>query len=139
MHLVIDWTTLESTGAGTISARIWLETETAAFPEHSWSDLPVAVTRAFVEATDKITTAGPGATEQVYFLDGPFSVTLHLTDGRKVLLHGRRREQDFGWEGSVELDRWTEHLQAVSRQLLEECSAKGWRDADLQALDRLVR
>lgn len=138
MKLVIDWATLASTGQGTISAGIWLEVETTGFPERHWSDLAVAVTRAFAEATDKV-AAGPGASEQVYFLDGPFSVTLSLINGGQLVLRGFRREQDFGWEGSVDLADWREHLHAVSRQLLDECAAKGWRDADIVALESWLR
>jgi hypothetical protein len=139
MQLVIDWATLASTGQGTISAGIWLEAETTGFPERHWSDLAVAVTRAFVEATDKVAVAGPGASEQVYFLDGPFSVLLSLTNGGELVLRGFRREQDFGWEGSVELEDWSEQLRAVSRQLLDECAAKGWRDADILALESRLK
>lgn len=135
MRLVIDWATLESTRHGTISAGIWLETETAGFPEPQWSDTVVAVTRAFVEATDRLTAAGSETTQRVYFLDGPFSVTLTRTGDRKLLLRGFRREQDFGWEGSVELAGWTEQLHAAGRQLIDECAAKGWRDADVEALE----
>jgi hypothetical protein len=139
MQLVIDWTTLASTGKGTITAGIWLEDETAGFPEPHWSDLAIAVTRAFAEVTDKVAAAGPGASEQVFFLDGPFHVTLGLTTGGQLVLHGFRREQDFGWEGSAELADWTEHLRAVSRQLLDECAAKGWRNADTVALESWLR
>jgi hypothetical protein len=139
MQLVIDWATLASTGQGTISAGIWLEAETTGFPERRWSDLAVAVTRAFAEATDKVAAAGAGASEQVYFLDGPFSVLLSLTNGGTLVLRGLRREQDFGWEGSVDLAEWREHLRAVSRQLLDESAAKGWRNADLLALESWLR
>jgi hypothetical protein len=67
--LRVDPDSLRRSRIGTISGRIYLQTNAGGFPEAGWDDIVVPVLCAWLDAVNSISVGS--RTQVVYFMEGP--------------------------------------------------------------------
>ena len=99
--LKVEPDSLRRTGKGTISGRVYLQTNKGGFPGVDWSDIVVAVLCAWLDAINLVSAGSKF--QKVHFMDGPYHVELtHEPQGMISLLlvedreGGRRQEFSAG-------------------------------------------
>ena len=146
VEIVVEPETLERNTRGGISGRVWLrdgspETQ-ADFPEVGWSDLPVALLSAWTAELFPFARTVPatGAVATCRFIDGPYAFTIRAerpevwriacTEERTV------GASDRGPTWLTDRGSFLRSLEQASRSVLAHCDARGWWNADTEALRR---
>lgn len=148
VEVVVEPETLERSVHGGITGRVWLrdgsrETQ-ADFPEVGWSDCPVALLSAWTTELQRFARVVPadGAVARCRFMDGPYSFTVRAegTGAWRIscieerLRGGGTPSQVWVTDSSSFLDG----LHRAARATLSACDARGWWNADTEALRRHV-
>lgn len=125
---------LRRTPVGSITGLIFLKGESDAFPDSNWNDLILAVLVGWMKP---VTDFHRAKRDQVglFFMDGPFSVTLRRTEQRDVCecisyRAGRALGTPayFQWKGFFE-----SYISSV-QQVVDFCEKKKWVNSDLEEL-----
>lgn len=136
---------LSSSGRGTIHGPIWCEHGAAAFPGLAWNDFPVVVLGWWLEAVG-ILLDGRSRSATVHFMDGPYKV--HLYAGHREWWRAEWVKE--GADGAEVVNQFefpneslVRSLTVCSDNLLLECTANGWKSADIDSVvslrERLLR
>ena len=86
LKLKLNFDSLRISDKGSIAGGVWVELGEKSFPEQNWSDIPTAVTSAFLGAAVRLKYAPGGAKEEVWFLDGPYYVAFERAHGSRWLV-----------------------------------------------------
>jgi hypothetical protein len=147
VDVIISPRSFDRSGGRTVTGPLWLRHGDrggngvrADFPEAEWTDFPVIVLGWWLAALDGL--AGGAAQAACYFMDGPFSFTAAAGAGRG-LLRVRCVEHGVGDETlvaefTVPTAEVHETVRAAARSALAECERRGWADADVDELRRVL-
>jgi hypothetical protein len=136
VHFRIEPSDLTQTSTGSIVGPIWLQVADLNYPEPGWTDFPVALLGAWLQAVLNI-HGGRQQRAECYFMDGPYGFIIE-TRGDMIWHLGLieadskvRAEFDvhpYGFSGS---------LAATAGQLMNTCRERGWSGRDLEVLKAL--
>jgi hypothetical protein len=138
IHVRLDLKALTRSKAGSIAGPIWLQVGSVAFPEEHWSDFPVAIVGAWLQAALKI-HAGADQQAVCYFLDGPFSFTIDQRSPTIWRIAFRDKLKIPQAEHDVHAQGFSGILAAAAGQLMDACQERGWSGRDLDVLKALHR
>ena len=148
MEVVVEPATLERSAHGGITGHVWLRDGRsdvqADFPEVGWSDFPVALLGAWGSELQRLARALPSerAVATCHFMDGPYSFTVQAEDGgawRVSCVEGRATGADVPIQVWVtDSGSFIQGLHRAARATLAACDARGWWNADTEALRRFV-
>lgn len=131
--LIITPSSFNRSSLGSVSGEIYLQMGNSFFPEKHWSDLVVPVAAEWVRATANI-IFGNSTWEEVFFMDGPFSVKLAIETDNSIrldLLGPQRYPVGHTVIDAADLFR---SVQRAGRAVLDECQRRGWNSTDLEKL-----
>jgi hypothetical protein len=148
VDVVVEPETLERSAQGGITGRIWLRDGShevqADFPEVGWYDFPVALLSSWATELQRLARAFPsyGVVATCHFMDGPYAFTVHAA-GRgawRISCVERRVEAP-----DVPCQEWVTDSSSfmagfyqTARATLAACDARGWWNADTEALRRFM-
>lgn len=125
------------TRLGTIGGTIYFQIgEDQFFPEKGWSDIPLAVLRAWLEALIQIAD-GTVAESTVPFFDGDLGVGVSASRTGFVQLDFVHREK-IQLSTTASVRDLLENALAVADFLLTTCGKKNWSNNDTEALTGLT-
>ena len=142
-RIILDPSSLRSRGSGSVVGNLWFEFDASAFPEPGWGDFPLVVLGWWC---NEISSALLTNTREVEldFMDGPFSVAVHLSDDKMILApraEGRGQtthDASYACEAAV----MVRELLAAARTVLVFCQERGIESTAVSALreasDRLA-
>ena len=136
--LKVEPDSLRRTGKGTISGRVYLQTNKGGFPGVDWSDIVVAVLCAWLDAINLVSAGSKF--QKVHFMDGPYHVELtHEPQGMISLLLVEDREggrrQEFSATASASTLR--NNAREAADLILTKCRQLGWLNSDIDQLGQL--
>lgn len=135
MKILVDTTSIERTGSGTVVGKIYLDVHEAFFPERGWFDFPVVILQWWLEALARL-SSGASRREELRFMDGPFWVEIEVgSDVVSYRLVGLADEP----VGTLSLEAFRREALAAGRQLVEACDASGWSSVDIDRLQAELR
>ena len=123
---VFDDELLSRSRSGTVWGRIYFELSGDYFPDPGWSDMTVVFSDAWLRALVQIASTR-SKTEQVHFMDGPFSVIIHSDRSGSAqvdLLH----ETSVKHSARVLLEQALKDAISVCERLISICQAHNWTD-----------
>jgi hypothetical protein len=146
VEIVVELQTLEGSAHGTVSGHVWLRDGSpdvqADFPEVGWSDAPVSLLAAWTVELHRLARAVPatGALATCRFLAGPYSFTVRAEQPEvwRVACTQERSAgaSDPGPTWLTDRASFLRSLDQAARGVLAFCDARGWWDADTEALRR---
>jgi hypothetical protein len=138
VHVRTEPTDLSRTAAGSIVGPVWLSAGPVSFPEPKWSDFPVALVGAWLQAALSIHT-GRQQHALCSFMDGPYSFALDARS--KMIWHVSflGPADDVRAEFDVHAYGFSGSLAAAAGQLMSACRERGWSGRDLEVLKALHR
>jgi len=113
--LKVEPDSLRRTGKGTISGRVYLQTNKGGFPGVDWSDIVVAVLCAWLDAINLVSAGSKF--QKVHFMDGPYHV------------------QEFSAAASASTLR--NNAREAADLILTKCRQLGWLNSDIDQLGQL--
>jgi len=126
------------TKLGTISGTIYFQIgDDDFFPEKGWTDIPLAVSRAWLEVLVQIAD-GTVAEETAPFFDGDFSVKVSASGIGSVCLDFLHDEKTKLLT-TARIQDLLENALIVGDFLLRKCSDKSWSNGDMEALAKLAK
>ena len=148
VEVVVEPDTFQRTAHGGITGRVWLRDGSrevqADFPEVGWYDFPVALLSGWAPELQRLARAFPshGAVATCLFMDGPYEFTVRAAGvGTWRISCVERRVQAL----DVPTQEWVTDASAfmvgfhrAARATLAACDARGWWNADTEALRRFV-
>lgn len=138
LELKIKFDTLRISEKGSITGHIWIEVGENSFPEQNWSDMPTAVTSALLGAAVLVRNATSAAKEEVWFLDGPYYISLERSQGSTWLVSLNNMDGFRYWEADVDGSSSFASIRAGAAALVSECIARSWQHPDIQILNDLL-
>jgi hypothetical protein len=148
VEIVVEPHTLERSARGGITGRVWLrdgrQEVQADFPEVGWSDFPVALLSAWAAELQRFARVLPsdGAVATCHFMDGPYSFTVHAEGAgawRISCVEERSKSRSAPSQVWVtDSASFLHGLRRAARAILAACDARGWWNADTEALRRFV-
>jgi hypothetical protein len=146
VEIVVEPHTFERGAHGTISGRVWLRDGSpeaqADFPEVGWSDTPVSLLSAWTAELHRLARALPatGSIATCHFMDGPYSFTVRAERPevwRIACIEARTTGSDnAGPTWLTNRASFLRSLDQAARTVLAHCDARGWWNADTEALRR---
>ena len=130
MKICVDHSLLSRTPAGAVTSGIWIRSRSGDFPATSWDDFAASILAELAGTLVALTQQGHAQT--VYFLEGPFSVTIMSKEDGVLRLMGHEN----GIHGTVRFDEqvaWDDFAQTTedaAQALLRWCSDREWIGRD---------
>jgi hypothetical protein len=148
VDVVVEPETLQRTALGGISGRIWLRDGSrevqADFPEVGWFDFPVALLSGWATELQRLARSFPsdGAVATCHFMDGPYTFTVRGAGGgawRISCVEERVQAPTVACQEWVtDSSSFMAGFHRAARATLAACDARGWWDADTEALRRFM-
>lgn len=138
LELKIKLDTLRISEKGSIAGHIWIEVGENSFPEQNWSDMPTAVTSALLGAAVLVRNATSAAKEEVWFLEGPYYISLERSQSSAWLVSLNNMDGFRYCEADVDGSSSFASIRAGAAALVSECTARSWQHPDIQILNDLL-
>jgi hypothetical protein len=138
LMLKLDFDSLRVSDKGSITGDVWVELGEKSFPEQNWSDVPTAVTSAFLDAAVRLKRAAGTVKEKVWFLDGPCYVALQCAKDPTWLVSLRNLDGVLYAEAEVNGSASFASIRAGAVALVSECAARSWQHPDVRILNGLL-
>lgn len=135
----VEWNpeTLSQGSSGAITGSLWVRTDDIEFPERDWSDFVPTVLRWWMEALSPQPQRG---SVSLLFMDGPFEIRLTELRGLWTATFVTREPDGIVHARiAVDLDAFTRNLRNVSKEVVSECSRRGWTNDALSAIGRMLK
>ena len=136
VEVVVNTSSLNRTGMGSITGQVFLQSKAGTFPEDRWSDFPVVILAWWIEGLSALVD-GRERSFQGLFMDGPFAFIVQ--GGAGVSGHiawGKRGEE--APIGIVDVAALLRSAVAAGRLVAESCRSRSWAGKDLEMLERAI-
>ena len=132
IEIVTSLESLKKYDSGSITGEIFLRSESACFPEESWSDFPVVILSWWIDGLNQL-ASGKARSFAGNFMDGPFAFRVDAGQGDLGRISWGRRgfEQPIASISIATLHRSTI---AAGHIVSAACQAKQWESKDLGIL-----
>jgi hypothetical protein len=136
-RLEVEPESLQKSRLGTVSGRIYIETDEGGFPGLGWNDVILPVLCAWVRAISGL-AAGARKEERVDFMDGPYYVDLLQVDKTATLLClVEDRLDGIRCETLASTTALLKDALKAANRILAECAQRAWSDSDVRKLTGL--
>jgi hypothetical protein len=141
VRLTVDTRSFERLTSGSVFGSVHFEIGSDFFPAKGWTDFVQHFARGWLEALLEIAS---GSTEraQVWFMDGPYTVDISVTQPRIaeiLFLRGTRDGNVVVRSAEAELRELLQNAIAVAEEVLSECRKREWTTNDTEPLTDATR
>jgi hypothetical protein len=141
MRIAFDPSTLVqgSNLSRSVTGVIYFDFDGFCFPDEQWSDFPVVITAWWLEALEKL-ERGFEREVKLYFMDGPYWMTVTRQDGDDVQIRCIEDRTGGGvvHEEMVSLQDFSKQLRRVARQVASACQRNRFESSDVDNLRRYL-
>ncbi|WP_434041509.1 MULTISPECIES: hypothetical protein [Sorangium] len=138
MRIVFDPSTLHRSKMGSVTGGVYFDFgPEQGFPGVGWDDFVVVLAGWWLAALNEITRTGRESV--LYFMDGPYSITVVPQEGSKLSLRctENRRGARVVQSVTVDLGEFVREITGFARAVSLACAAAGIESVDLKNLRRL--
>ncbi len=136
---VVDPATFERKSVGPVWGTIFFQFEQGCFPGPGWSDIVVPIITEWLAVITRI-AVGTSGTHELYFMDGPYLITVCRIDETSVsLVLVDNHPTKLTTQVSASLSMLLENAITVGNQVERECHARTWHDRDTASLSNELR
>lgn len=142
VSVVVDETTLEISNRKSITGEIYLQFGDSFFPELKWNDFVVAILAWWNKSIRLLEASSVGASQDFYFMDGPFYVRGVKKDSAEISLNFIRRNKssvEIIASMDTELDSLKKSIVKASKRVLKELQVRNLVTDDIVELKKAIK
>jgi hypothetical protein len=134
-RIEINFSSLESSGSGSVTGVIGVDFNGHIFPREGWNDFVVVVMSWFGAAIYELITKS-SESQCVDFMEGPYCIKIEISDKKDFTLYAvdqSHRDSVLCIEEVSSLG-FASHFIDLGYHLISECNKKNWRSSDVDNL-----
>ncbi len=140
-RIVFEPSTLNqgSNRSRSVTGVIYFDFAGAYFPGEQWSDFPVVITKWWLDALEKL-QRGFDSEVKLYFMDGPYWLTLTRQDGDDVQIRCIEDRKGAGvvHEELISLQDFSKQVRKLARQVASACQRYRFESSDVDELRKYL-